>query len=64
MKRTTVTNAPMVVVNFTPIQTAINLNPIDAPNQVMKSHPIFNDDGNYYTPTFMLHQDRVRFVLF
>jgi hypothetical protein len=29
-----------------------------------KAHPVFNDDGCYYTPSFMLHQDKVAIIVF
>lgn len=59
MKRTTLTNAPTVIVDFTPIQAQIIYKQLDPQNQQLKSHPIFNNDGHYFTPTFMLHQDMV-----
>ena len=63
MKRVAVTNAPPVVVDFTPIQAQIIYKEIDSQNQLLKSHPILNNDGHYFTPTFMLHQDRVFYQL-
>lgn len=63
MKRVTITNAQTVVVDFKPIQAQIIYKELDPQNQILKSHPAFNNDGHYYTPTFMLHQDMVNILL-
>lgn len=63
MKRVAITNAPPVVVDFTPITTQIIYKQIDSQKQLLKSHPILNNDGYYFTPTFMLHQDKVLYQL-
>lgn len=53
MKLLTNTTAKTVIVDFTPLLILI-------PQQrLVKSHPIFNNDRNYFTPSFMLHQDKV-----
>jgi hypothetical protein len=62
MKRVTETNAPTVVVYFTPAPLP-NSTSIISPTESSKAHPVFNNDGNYFTPTFMLHQDKVSHLL-
>lgn len=56
MKRVAETNAPTVVVDFTPVPHAL----IGCAESSIKAHPVFNNDRHYFTPTFMLHQDRVK----